>query len=109
MVTKTGTKSKRSPIKRDNSKTATAKRANTTKKVEETNKNVVTQKVIINRELKYIYPKDCTTPLDRKAYRRKVRDHIKSLNAKIGKARGQAKAKLQADLKKYEDKVLTGN
>jgi len=74
-------------------------------KVEETNKAVTLQKVIINRELKYIYPKECKDTLSRKAYRQKIRNSIKKMERNIGKIKGEerriAKETLDVFLKEH--------
>lgn len=70
------------------------------KEVEKVNKDVHLQKVIINRDLKYIYPKGCTDTLERKKYRAKIRNKIEKLTAKVallkGKERVEAKTVLDA-------------
>lgn len=77
------------------------------KNLEETNKEVVTQKVIINRKLKYIYPKGCTNTLARKAYRQKVRNMITKMESKISKLRGEDRRILKEKLHAYQMEHLT--
>ena len=60
-----------------------------TKELEETNKTVTTQQVIVRRELKYIYPKGCIDTLKRKSYRGRVRDKIQRLEAKVATLKGE--------------------
>lgn len=89
----------------------TAKRAASkapTKTVRKTTENTATQKVVVHRELKYVYPRGMTDTLKRKAYRAKVRNHLTRLNAQINKAEGKAKAKLEQELKAYEKEHLVG-
>lgn len=86
------------------SSTAVSKRAK--KEIADTTEKVITQKVIIRRELKYLYPRNCKTPDTRKAYRRKIRDKITKLQAAISKVRGEARTKLRTELTEYKVKHL---
>ena len=86
---------------------AQKKTNNASKKLEATNKKVATQKVIINRVLKYKYPKGCTDTLLRKAFRQRVRGKIQKLEAKISKLRGEPRKTLKETLAKYEATVLS--
>lgn len=70
--------------------------------INKTNKDVATQKVIMRRELKYIYPKGCILPEKRKAYRAKVRNKIEKLTANIAKVKGAEKAKAKTALAEYQ-------
>ena len=79
----------------------------TLKKVEKVNleiknKDVVTQKVIIHRNLKYIYPKGCIETLARKAYRQKVRNMVAKMEAKLSKLRGEDRRILKENLHAYQ-------
>ena len=84
------------------------KPAATTKeaKAEETNKKAITQKVIVNRELKYIYPKGCTDTLLRKAFRQKTRNTLRKLARDISKAEGKEKKDLELKMKNFSAEVL---
>ncbi len=86
-------------------KTSTRPKAKTTGKLDKANKTVQTQKVIVRRELKYVYPKGCTDPLERKAFRRKVRNKIESYQKQIRKLRGDERKAKKAELEKYESEV----
>jgi hypothetical protein len=72
-------------------------------------KKAITQKVIVNRELKYIYPKGLTDTLKRKAFRQKVRNTLRKLGRAIGKAEPKDKKKLEQELKEYSVTVLMQN
>ena len=75
----------------------------------DTSKKVITQKVIVNRELKYIYPKGCTDTLLRKAFRQKVRNTLRKLARDIAKATGKEKKELELELKSFSVEVLVKN
>tara|TARA_X000001382_G_scaffold128871_1_gene119554 strand:- start:179 stop:511 length:333 start_codon:yes stop_codon:yes gene_type:complete len=64
--------------------------------------------VTLTRTVKYNYPSDCTSPLDRKAFRSKVRAKQRSLALRIEKANSNAaKAKASRELKAYEKETLS--
>ena len=68
--------------------------------LESANKAAVTQKVIVNRVLKYKYPKGCTDTLSRKTFRQKTRNALRKMERELSKLHGEekqtAKAKLDA-------------
>ena len=66
--------------------------------LEKTSKKVITQKVIIHRELDYIYPKGCTNTVARKAFRQKVRNRIRKMERDIAKLRGEDRRVLKGKL-----------
>lgn len=89
-MTKTGTKTK------------TIKKVLKPKtELDETNKKVVTQKVIVHRELKYKYPKDCKEVLKRKSFRQKVRNAIRKMEREIAKLKGEDRRVLKEKLDVY--------
>ena len=71
------------------------------KELGQANKDVVVQKVISTRELKYIYPKNCNTATGRKAYRATVRGKIKSLESAISKLKGAERVTAKESLSDY--------
>ena len=75
----------------------------------DTSKKVLIQKVIVNRELKYIYPKGCTDTLLRKAFRQKVRNTLRKLGRDIDKSEGKDKKALELELKNFSIEVLAKN
>lgn len=76
------------------------------KNLETTNKKVITQKVISNRELKYKYPRGCKDTLARKAHRQKVRNAIRKMEREIGKLRGEDRRVLKEKLVAYQAEHL---
>lgn len=76
------------------------------KEVKSTNKDATTQKVVINRVLKYSYPKGMTDTLARKAYRQQVRNKLERMQANIEKAAAKDKADLRKKLTEYQSQVL---
>ena len=87
-------------------KKVTKPKANTTKKLDATNKKVTVQKVIIHRELKYIYPKGCKETTARKAFRQKVRNSLRKFDRDIAKLKGADKKVLQAKYVEYQKEHL---
>ena len=90
-------------------KTTTSKRVakpKATKKLDATNKKVTTQKVIVHRELKYIYPRGCKETTKRKAFRQKVRNTLRKFERDIDKLKGQDKKTLQAKFQEYQKEHL---
>ena len=75
--------------------------------LDKANKVVTTQKVIIHRNLKYIYPRGCNDTVLRKAYRQKIRGHIEKLESAISKLRGAARTELKAELNEYKSVHLS--
>ena len=91
-------------------KTKTGKQTSTKKKVvkpnakaklEKTNKKVIIQKVIVHRELKYIYPRGCKDTVLRKAFRQKVRNAIRKMERDIDKLKGEDRRVLKGKLTGY--------
>ena len=78
----------------------------TAKVAEETSKKNITQKVIVNRELKYVYPKGCIDTLARKAFRQKVRNALRKMERDSKKLEGKELKALEAKLVEYKNSVL---
>jgi len=72
----------------------------------ETNKKVITQKVIMHRELKYIYPRGCKDTVLRKSFRQKVRNAIRKMERDIDKLKGADKRILKGKLATYMQESL---
>ena len=90
-------------------KTSTKKKVvkpNTKKKLEATNKTVITQKVILHRELKYQYPRKCKDTVLRKAFRQKVRNAIRKMERKIKELKGEDRRILKEELATYMQENL---
>lgn len=101
-VTSTKTKNKTTRIKKNSNKTK-EKAALDTKNVKDTIKMTVESK----REIKYKYPEEIEGPEfkdERKTWRQKVRNKMKTLEAAVGKADNPAKA--EKELKAYRKEVL---
>lgn len=63
--------------------------------------------VSITRTVKYIYPDDCTTPLERKAFRSKIRAKMTRLEAALGKAKSNvAKSKARKALEAFTKETI---
>ena len=74
--------------------------------IKKANVDVASQQIIVRKEMKYIYPKGCILPEQRKSYRAKVRNKITNLNARIAKLRGEERRILKAELAEYEAQHL---
>lgn len=83
----------------------TAKQA-AKKKLERTNKKVITQKVIIHRVLKYQYPRNCKETVARKAFRQIVRNKIRKLEREIAELRGEDRRIMKETLATYMQEFL---
>ena len=71
------------------------------------NKANTAQKVIIHRNLDYIYPKGVTDPLARKKHRQKIRNHVQRLEREIGKLRGEPRTAKKKELADYVGEFKT--
>jgi len=76
------------------------------KAAEETAKKAITQKVIVNKVLKYVYPKGCTNTLDRKAFRQKVRNSLRKMERDLTKLKGDALKEAKEKFQAYQQTVL---
>jgi len=80
------------------------------KKVQKAQESKAIQKTIINRELVYLYPEDCTDTLSRKAFRQKVRNKIRKMERDLRKMEQQGNEKkakaLVNKVQKYRKQVL---
>jgi len=76
------------------------------KKTDKVTKAKVIREVIVRKELKYLYPDEIKEPLERKAFRKKVRDELRKLEAEINQAKGQAKEPLQKKLNRLRKRYL---
>lgn len=92
-----------------NNKPAPAARGKETKKVE-TKTPQKEKKAATPREVKYIYPADCTGSLDKKKFRAEFRAHVHSLEAKLEKAKEGTKEykAISKELKEYRAQYLRG-
>lgn len=81
-------------------------KANAKVKLDDTNKTVTMQKVIVHRELKYQYPKGCKDTLARKAFRQKVRNSLRKMERDIIKLKGEERDALKASLESFKSENL---
>jgi hypothetical protein len=75
-------------------------------KLDKINKAKNLKEVISSRELKYIYPADCTDPLSRKAFRQKVRAKLSKFDRDLEKVTGKKRSTLSKEFKSYKATVL---
>lgn len=82
-------------------KTVKAKKT-VAKEVDQINKATLIEKVVSNREVKYIYPADVTDTLSRKSWRQKVRNKLKSLEMAMYRIKDQNSKEFAKAKKEYE-------
>ncbi|MEG1416579.1 MAG: hypothetical protein RSC49_08245 [Clostridium sp.] len=82
-------------------KAAKAKKEKVVKEVTEINKTNLIEKVVSNREVKYIYPDDCTDTLSRKSWRQKVRNRLHSLEMAMYRIKDQSSKEFKAAMAEY--------
>ena len=87
---------KKAQIPAKEQKIAPAKEAK--KELDAANTAAVTQKVIVNRVLKYKYPKGCTDTLARKTFRQKTRNALRKMERELSKLHGEEKRTLKEKL-----------
>ena len=90
-------KKKKKSIKETKAAKATAKEVAKQQKVS------LVEKVIANREVKYIYPEDVTDTLSRKTWRQKTRNTPHHLELAIGRIKDQNSKEYKKALKEYND------
>jgi len=75
-------------------------------KLAKANTNTITQKVVIKRKLKYVYPKGMTNTLKRKAFRQQIRNGLRKLERDFAKLKGQEKKAKKVELGAFLEKHL---
>lgn len=75
----------------------------TAKEVAKQQKVALVEKVVANREVKYIYPEDVTDTLSRKTWRQKTRNTLHHLELAIGRIKDQNSKEYKKALKEYND------
>lgn len=90
-------KKKKKAIKETKAAKATAKEVAKQQKV------ALVEKVVANREVKYIYPEDVTDTLSRKTWRQKTRNTLHHLELAIGRIKDQNSKEYKKALKEYND------
>lgn len=107
-VSKTTTKTKSVKVEPTTTKKVVKKKKSQeatldTKNVKETVKKIVTSE----REVKYNYPEEVDNPLDKKAWRAKVRSKLRQYESKILKEKDEKeKSKLEKAYNNYRKEVL---
>lgn len=79
------------------------KKEEVTKEVTKINKDNLVEKVISNREVKYIYPDDVTDTLSRKSWRQKVRAKLDRLERSMLRINDQNSKEYKAAKKEYDE------
>lgn len=96
---------KEEPIQEEKPKKKTSKKSTkeqVIKEVEKQQKPSLVEKVISQREVKYIYPEDVNTPLARKKWRQQVRNKLKDLEIKMNRLREGNKKEFEQAKKAFE-------
>lgn len=75
----------------------------TAKEVAKQQKAALVEKVVANREVKYIYPEDVTDTLSRKTWRQKTRNKLHQLELAVGRIKDQNSKEYKKALKEYND------
>ena len=99
---------KEAEVKAEGKKDKKKKKANkeaeaTVKEVANQQKVSLVEKVVANREVKYIYPEDVNDTLSRKTWRQKTRNKLHQLELAVGRIKDQNSKEYKKALKEYED------
>lgn len=72
------------------------------------NKNKIITEVVHHRKepLRYLYPEECTDPLERKEFRRKARQKIRKMESEVNQLTGRAKERAQRKLLRLRENFL---
>lgn len=93
--------------KKDKKKKKASKKAKaaeaTAKEVAKQQKVALVEKVVANREVKYIYPEDVNDTLSRKTWRQKTRNKLHQLELAVGRIKDQNSKEYKKALKEYND------
>lgn len=93
--------------KKDKKKKKASKKAKaaeaTAKEVAKQQKVALVEKVVANREVKYIYPEDVIDTLSRKTWRQKTRNKLHQLELAVGRIKDQNSKEYKKALKEYND------
>lgn len=81
--TKKVKKDKKAKAEKVSKKKEAKKEAKVKKQVKKQVENNLIEQVISNREVKYIYPEDCTDTLSRKKHRQKIRNKLHALELEM--------------------------
>ena len=99
---------KEAEVKAESKKDKKKKKANkeaeaTVKEVAKQQKAALVEKVIANREVKYIYPEDVVDTLSRKTWRQKTRNKLHQLELAVSRIKDQNSKEYKKALKEYND------
>ena len=84
-------------------KKANKEKEATVKEVAKQQKAALVEKVIANREVKYIYPKDVVDTLSRKTWRQKTRNKLHQLELAVSRIKDQNSKEYKKALKEYNN------
>lgn len=84
-------------------KKANKEKEATVKEVAKQQKAALVEKVIANREVKYIYPEDVVDTLSRKTWRQKTRNKLHQLELAVSRIKDQNSKEYKKALKEYND------
>lgn len=84
-------------------KKANKEKEATVKEVAKQQKADLVEKVIANREVKYIYPKDVVDTLSRKTWRQKTRNKLHQLELAVSRIKDQNSKEYKKALKEYNN------
>ena len=93
---------KEAEVKAEGKKDKKKKKANK-EEVANQQKVSLVEKVVANREVKYIYPEDVNDTLSRKTWRQKTRNKLHQLELAVGRIKDQNSKEYKKALKEYED------
>ena len=97
-------KDKKAEGKKDKKKKkANKEKEATVKKVAKQQKAALVEKVIANREVKYIYPEDVVDTLSRKTWRQKTRNKLHQLELAVSRIKDHNSKEYKKALKEYND------
>lgn len=101
-------KAKKAEAPQETETKAEGKKANkekeaTVKKVAKQQKAALVEKVIANREVKYIYPEDVVDTLSRKTWRQKTRNKLHQLELAVSRIKDHNSKEYKKALKEYND------
>ena len=97
------TKTKAEGKKDKKKKKANKEKEATVKEVAKQQKAALVEKVIANREVKYIYPEDVVDTLSRKTWRQKTRNKLHQLELAVSRIKDQNSKEYKKALKEYNN------
>ena len=81
----------------------TATKAKVTKEVAKQQAASIKERVVTERDVKYLYPKDCVDQLARKKWRQETRNEYRKLEREVFKFQGDNSKEAKEAIKKFED------